>query len=84
MRFTSEPAYRTLTGPDPVAEEEGDAGALLLVALAGAEELDELDELDELQPAAASAAQSSAPTAALRPVQPARSARGDPWKIFTG
>jgi hypothetical protein len=81
MRFTSEPAYRTLTGPDPVAEEEGDAGALLLVALAGAEEL---DELDELQPVAASAAQSTAPTAALRPVLPARSARGNPWKIFTG
>jgi hypothetical protein len=57
IRFTSEPAYRTLTEPDPVGEEEAEAEAEAAAEVAdelaaAAVELDELDE--ELQPAAAS------------------------------
>jgi hypothetical protein len=64
MKLTSDPAYRTSTGPEPV----GDADAELVAPDAG--ELDELAELeellDELQPAAASAKKTSPNTAALR------------------
>ena len=53
IRFTSDPAYRTLTAPVPVGDAEAaaagdDADALGELA---ADELDELE--DELQPAAA-------------------------------
>jgi hypothetical protein len=66
MRSTSEPAYRTLTGPDPLAEADAEAEVEELL-LAGEEEL---DELEELQPAAASAAHTSATAAALRGIRP--------------
>jgi hypothetical protein len=62
IRFTSEPAYRTLTAPDPVgaaaADDADDDDAAVAAGAAGeldagtADELDELEE--ELQPAAAS------------------------------
>jgi hypothetical protein len=74
IRLTSDPAYSTLTGPDPVAAADAAAeeGALLGAAAdeeeaAGADELDELEE--ELQPAAASPRKAN-PTTASR-------ARGD-------
>jgi hypothetical protein len=61
MRSTSEPAYSTSTGPDPVAEEDGE----LLAAEAGAAaEEEEEDEL--LQPAAASPMQAMPSSAANR------------------
>ena len=56
IRFTSEPAYSTLTAPVPVAVDEAEADAAGdeadAVGELAADELDELDE--ELQPAAAS------------------------------
>jgi hypothetical protein len=64
--LTSDPAYRTLTGPDPVADDEaaadGDPAAVLLAPPEAADEL-----LDELQPAA-SGMHSSATTATLREI----------------
>jgi hypothetical protein len=42
MRFTSEPAYSTSTGPDPVAAADGDVEAL--PAALGGELLDELEQ----------------------------------------
>jgi hypothetical protein len=56
MKFTSDPAYKTSTGPDPVAEAEADAllpDELAAADAAGELELDEL--LDELHPATATA-----------------------------
>jgi hypothetical protein len=65
MKLTSDPAYKTSTGPEPVGD--ADADAELVAPDAG--ELDELAELeellDELQPAAASARKTS-PSTALR------------------
>jgi hypothetical protein len=56
IRFTSEPAYSTLTAPVPVAVDDAEAVAAGdeadAVGELAADELDELDE--ELQPAAAS------------------------------
>jgi len=82
MKFTSDPAYRTATGPDPVADEDGDAAALLLLAeVAGAEDDEELElEPDELHPATAIAAPSRPATIALRETRRAEA----PWKIITG
>jgi hypothetical protein len=54
IRFTSEPAYSTLTAPVPVAVDDADAVAAGDDA-AGELAAGELDELvEELQPAAAS------------------------------
>ena len=71
IRVTSEPAYSTLTGPEPVAEDDGEAGAddgAALVAAeleaAGADELDELE--DELQAAAVRPRHAMPSTAATR------------------
>jgi hypothetical protein len=68
MKLTSDPAYRTSTGPDPVAVDVGDDDAPAALAEAAGLEL-ELDELlDELQAAAASMtlAHTSPVTIALR------------------
>jgi hypothetical protein len=66
--LTSDPAYRTLTGPEPVADDEaeadGDPAAEVLLAPPEAAD----GEPDELQPAAASGMQSSATTATLREI----------------
>jgi hypothetical protein len=81
MKFTSDPAYKTSTGPDPVAEAEAeaDAGALLPEELAGADaagelELDEL--LDELHPATATATATPAITSAFRKIITGRPYQG--------
>src|SRR5437588_9363752 len=66
IRPTSDPAYRTLTGPDPVADEKAEGDPAAEVRLAPPEAA--LDDLDELQPAAASGMQSSATTPTLREI----------------
>jgi hypothetical protein len=64
MKLTSDPAYRTSTGPDPVGVADA---ATLAVAAGELGVLAELEELlDELQPAAASASRTSPDTATLR------------------
>jgi hypothetical protein len=73
MKFTSDPAYRTSTGPDPVAGlaevADGVAAALLLAAeVAGAAAELELDEL-EPQAARAMLAHASPATASVRKLQ---------------
>src|SRR5215469_15723936 len=79
MKFTSDPAYRTSTGPDPVADAE--AAGLLLAEVAGAEADEELElEPDELHPATATAAPSRPTAIAFREKRLAEA----PWKIITG
>jgi len=76
--LTSEPAYRTSTGPDPAAEADADVDAD-----AGADVVPDplfvvLDELDELHPAAKSATHSDPTAAALPDLPPTRHARPSP------
>jgi hypothetical protein len=86
MKFTSDPAYRTSTGPDPVALAEAVAGALLPGELAAADaagelELDEL--LDELHPAMATAAIIPVITRAFRKIITGRPYQGTSYTSTT-
>jgi hypothetical protein len=70
IRFTSEPAYSTLTAPDPVgaaaADDAADDDAAVAAGELDAGAADELDELEEeLQPAAATP-RKARPTTASR------------------
>jgi protein tyrosine/serine phosphatase len=79
--LTSEPAYKTSTGPDPVGEADADveaaAGADVVPGL-----LVVLDEPEELHPAAKSATHTNPAAAAVRGLPPARQARSGPREII--
>jgi hypothetical protein len=64
MTSTSEPAYSTSTGPEPVAVEDGDALVAALVAADVGVLLEEL--LDELQATSTATLQVMPSTAASR------------------